>query len=109
MCDSRLTMERSEEHTSELQSLMRIPYAVFCLKKKKQTDRNNHFDHGATETPRSHTTSADLHQPPLAPAHHNKRTQLTIRATFCEHGLRSSDSYTLNTNRTQHVEDRTTQ
>src|SRR3546814_6306851 len=32
---------RSEEHTSELQSLMRISYAVFCLKKKtKQTDRS---------------------------------------------------------------------
>src|SRR3546814_4850232 len=29
---------RSEEHTSELQSLMRISYAVFCLKKKKLTD-----------------------------------------------------------------------
>src|SRR3546814_3612850 len=29
------TMRRSEEHTSELQSLMRISYAVFCLKKKK--------------------------------------------------------------------------
>src|SRR3546814_3219567 len=29
---------RSEEHTSELQSLMRISYAVFCLKKKKQND-----------------------------------------------------------------------
>src|SRR3546814_6711423 len=29
--------KRSEEHTSELQSLMRISYAVFCLKKKKQT------------------------------------------------------------------------
>src|SRR3546814_8215739 len=29
---------RSEEHTSELQSLMRISYAVFCLKKKKNTD-----------------------------------------------------------------------
>src|SRR3546814_9447471 len=29
---------RSEEHTSELQSLMRISYAVFCLKKKKQRD-----------------------------------------------------------------------
>src|SRR3546814_6575184 len=29
------TKERSEEHTSELQSLMRISYAVFCLKKKK--------------------------------------------------------------------------
>src|SRR3546814_4946642 len=31
-----LFLERSEEHTSELQSLMRISYAVFCLKKKKQ-------------------------------------------------------------------------
>src|SRR3546814_5003299 len=30
---------RSEEHTSELQSLMRISYAVFCLKKKKKTHR----------------------------------------------------------------------
>src|SRR3546814_9708875 len=30
---------RSEEHTSELQSLMRISYAVFCLKKKKNNDR----------------------------------------------------------------------
>src|SRR3546814_9144744 len=30
---------RSEEHTSELQSLMRISYAVFCLKKKKKTTR----------------------------------------------------------------------
>src|SRR3546814_4143190 len=30
----RLDIERSEEHTSELQSLMRISYAVFCLKKK---------------------------------------------------------------------------
>src|SRR3546814_3018047 len=32
----RAGMARSEEHTSELQSLMRISYAVFCLKKKKQ-------------------------------------------------------------------------
>src|SRR3546814_5488480 len=31
---------RSEEHTSELQSLMRISYAVFCLKKKKQQHKN---------------------------------------------------------------------
>src|SRR3546814_2895308 len=31
---------RSEEHTSELQSLMRISYAVFCLKKKKKTSTN---------------------------------------------------------------------
>src|SRR3546814_6200699 len=36
---------RSEEHTSELQSLMRISYAVFCLKKKKNTHTtsNNHM------------------------------------------------------------------
>src|SRR3546814_3714317 len=32
---------RSEEHTSELQSLMRISYAVFCLKKKKQENKHN--------------------------------------------------------------------
>src|SRR3546814_5309427 len=32
-----LPNDRSEEHTSELQSLMRISYAVFCLKKKKKT------------------------------------------------------------------------
>src|SRR3546814_6487458 len=32
------TLMRSEEHTSELQSLMRISYAVFCLKKKKLTN-----------------------------------------------------------------------
>src|SRR3546814_1622249 len=32
---------RSEEHTSELQSLMRISYAVFCLKKKTSIDKTN--------------------------------------------------------------------
>src|SRR3546814_7866277 len=34
----RFTYGRSEEHTSELQSLMRISYAVFCLKKKKNNE-----------------------------------------------------------------------
>src|SRR3546814_2872469 len=34
---------RSEEHTSELQSLMRISYAVFCLKKKKNTTHRTHI------------------------------------------------------------------
>src|SRR3546814_2191428 len=33
-------IDRSEEHTSELQSLMRISYAVFCLKKKQETEEN---------------------------------------------------------------------
>src|SRR3546814_14679831 len=35
--------KRSEEHTSELQSLMRISYAVFCLKKKKQQRNTTSF------------------------------------------------------------------
>src|SRR3546814_7294710 len=36
--------ERSEEHTSELQSLMRISYAVFCLNKKKRTNNTKNKD-----------------------------------------------------------------
>src|SRR3546814_7591525 len=44
-CASR-RLRRSEEHTSELQSLMRISYAVFCLKKK--TDK--HSSHATTQT-----------------------------------------------------------
>src|SRR3546814_5270740 len=40
----RLIVRRSEEHTSELQSLMRISYAVFCLKKKKtQAKRSKRY------------------------------------------------------------------
>src|SRR3546814_5253077 len=35
--------ERSEEHTSELQSLMRISYAVFCLKKKNKPKESNNL------------------------------------------------------------------
>src|SRR3546814_1305153 len=38
-------LERSEEHTSELQSLMRISYAVFCLKKKKQKNTGRKTKH----------------------------------------------------------------
>src|SRR3546814_4033975 len=44
-CDQRaLRPQRSEEHTSELQSLMRISYAVFCLKKKKQKQHESSND-----------------------------------------------------------------
>src|SRR3546814_3931691 len=42
--------DRSEEHTSELQSLMRISYAVFCLKKKKKITHNE-----LTNTPQQYT------------------------------------------------------
>src|SRR3546814_4656988 len=48
---------RSEEHTSELQSLMRISYAVFCLKKKK------HKKHHITNS-YSHDTNPHINQPP---------------------------------------------
>src|SRR3546814_1386382 len=41
--------KRSEEHTSELQSLMRISYAVFCLKKKTQ-QKKKHIDKDITKT-----------------------------------------------------------
>src|SRR3546814_7146483 len=43
-------MARSEEHTSELQSLMRISYAVFCLKKKTTTKSSKATTH-STSTP----------------------------------------------------------
>src|SRR3546814_3326853 len=48
---------RSEEHTSELQSLMRISYAVFCLKKKNTTPTNSsNHDTRNTITHADHTT-----------------------------------------------------
>src|SRR3546814_3704955 len=52
---------RSEEHTSELQSLMRISYAVFCLKKKTRTqvpdkkDTTPHYNNKSTENITAHT------------------------------------------------------
>src|SRR3546814_9168521 len=42
--DRQVEHVRSEEHTSELQSLMRISYAVFCLKKKKKTNNRPNED-----------------------------------------------------------------
>src|SRR3546814_7942668 len=41
----QLVLGRSEEHTSELQSLMRISHAVFCLKKKKQQEHKTDVTH----------------------------------------------------------------
>src|SRR3546814_2156997 len=43
----KIVLHRSEEHTSELQSLMRISYAVFCLKKKKNNKQLN-YDHNTS-------------------------------------------------------------
>src|SRR3546814_4701998 len=54
---------RSEEHTSELQSLMRISYAVFCLKKKKkqQTKHINHIHNTITTNSKLYTRQVDSH------------------------------------------------
>src|SRR3546814_10308731 len=49
----RLAVDRSEEHTSELQSLMRISYAVFCLKKKKTNQAKEKHRMGISQI---HTT-----------------------------------------------------
>src|SRR3546814_3864801 len=45
LANSRKPFSRSEEHTSELQSLMRISYAVFCLKKKKNNIKQYKYVH----------------------------------------------------------------
>src|SRR3546814_3839040 len=46
---STSTVNRSEEHTSELQSLMRTSYAVFCLKKQKQLNNRNNYKNTNTK------------------------------------------------------------
>src|SRR3546814_6083254 len=52
--------DRSEEHTSELQSLMRISYAVFCLKKK--ITRNNQTHRLPDKQANSRTQSIEIHK-----------------------------------------------
>src|SRR3546814_8323992 len=58
--------QRSEEHTSELQSLMRISYAVFCLKKKKTQD-----------SPQQHDQITKTHQHQLTRQHSNSLLHLS--------------------------------
>src|SRR3546814_10253050 len=53
----RRPRRRSEEHTSELQSLMRISYAVFCLKKKKNILTQNYIQTSHTQHNTTHTTT----------------------------------------------------
>src|SRR3546814_4186819 len=71
---------RSEEHTSELQSLMRISYAVFCLKKKTSRRRNR---------PRQHTCTVSN----TTPSSTNKRTVIYLPA-HCQQPIHE---YTLQT------------
>src|SRR3546814_4659144 len=57
LCERRMLLvgHRSEEHTSELQSLMRISYAVFCLKKKKKSKQT------PIQATNCHTEINDIH------------------------------------------------
>src|SRR3546814_1316237 len=60
-----LNIQRSEEHTSELQSLMRISYAVFCLKKTKNNKNRTQPKKEITNAESlriTHTTHKNLHQ-----------------------------------------------
>src|SRR3546814_6733023 len=60
-------LAKSEEHTSELQSLMRISYAVFCLKKKKKIHNKSNYKliprtlANTTDTSRTHHTQHTIH------------------------------------------------
>src|SRR3546814_7125820 len=56
------TIDRSEEHTSELQSLMRISYADFCVKKKKISGFNRTLDATKNETRKSSTHQLETRQ-----------------------------------------------
>src|SRR3546814_9177122 len=60
--DERQADGRSEEHTSELQSLMRISYAVFCLKKKNTFDRLESDHSHPAHLNRRHATPTKLSQ-----------------------------------------------
>src|SRR3546814_8226024 len=66
---------RSEEHTSELQSLMRISYAVFCLKKKKSKIRTHQHPHILT----NHIT--DIHDTHSIQQH----THNYVNSTYNQH------------------------
>src|SRR3546814_7251441 len=77
--DSHVAACRSEEHTSELQSLMRISYAVFCLKKKKSLKHHTQIDLHMTH---SQTLTFTLNQTRISPiSQHTSRYHMTILPT----------------------------
>src|SRR3546814_10509820 len=62
LCCQQPYVCRSEEHTSELQSLMRISYAVFCLKKKSKHTKNLQIQHNSPHTVKeTHTAKKTQH------------------------------------------------
>src|SRR3546814_5515775 len=66
---ARALVDRSEEHTSELQSLMRISYAVFCLKKKNRPIQQQHTtqsykyaEYNTTTTQNENVNTTEVHK-----------------------------------------------
>src|SRR3546814_5370964 len=75
---TRGASSRSEEHTSELQSLMRNSYAVFCLKKKNENNRNSNdqlnLQPQTKSNPSSGTTEEEAGLAHTRSASHNQKT-----------------------------------
>src|SRR3546814_9260421 len=63
-CPAQWPRQRSEEHTSELQSLMRISYAVFCLKKKNTSYQVTKITTSDAHSVVTHTIAPILEQKP---------------------------------------------
>src|SRR3546814_1442120 len=78
----RATIQRSEEHTSELQSLMRISYAVFCLKKKKTNPTLHHHQYNARYTKLNSTSRLKYITTDITIVIHSNHNAYTITPTF---------------------------
>src|SRR3546814_4124468 len=81
---SRWNLCRSEEHTSELQSLMRISYAVFCLKKKQNTEeeeRTYKLTKKKVETKEQEKQHIHLHK--QEKKIYTRNTQKIVKSTTC--------------------------
>src|SRR3546814_3707930 len=85
-------IERSEEHTSELQSLMRISYAVFCLKKKKINDK----------TTRTQPDSQYRNSQPTISARRSRKLIQQIKYVLERHQCTSTPSGIVGTQTTRH-------
>src|SRR3546814_7361357 len=66
---------RSEEHTSELQSLMRISYAVFCLKKKKNHTKKKQHNQTTYKRQLNQDHKKEHRQPSCQTSNHNETTK----------------------------------
>src|SRR3546814_1131416 len=68
----RSSRTRSEEHTSELQSLMRISYAVFCLKKQTQTNQHKYIQNETLQKINTQNTQITIILSAIKKPHRNK-------------------------------------